>query len=76
MRATLHEDGLVFVGLDVIGDHRTEVNVTSPTGPGFDALDGVKLEANIMDWIEAHAPESRRESGAPDFRAPRAESLR
>lgn len=27
----LREKGLVFVGLDVIGDYVTEINVTSPT---------------------------------------------
>lgn len=54
----LREDGLVFVGLDVIGDYLTEVNVTSPTGvQEINALDGVKLEANMLDWIEAHAPD-------------------
>ena len=29
---TLQEQGLVFVGIDVIGDYITEINVTSPTG--------------------------------------------
>jgi len=29
---TLREKGLYFVGLDVIGDYLTEINVTSPTG--------------------------------------------
>jgi glutathione synthase len=29
--ATLKERGLIFVGLDVIGDYLTEINVTSPT---------------------------------------------
>ena len=28
---TLREKGLIFVGLDVIGDYLTEINVTSPT---------------------------------------------
>ena len=28
----LHEKGLVFVGIDIIGDYLTEINVTSPTG--------------------------------------------
>lgn len=28
----LVKNGLIFVGLDVIGEHLTEVNVTSPTG--------------------------------------------
>jgi len=29
---TLKAEGLFLVGLDVIGDHLTEINVTSPTG--------------------------------------------
>jgi glutathione synthase len=29
---TLKQEGLFLVGLDVIGDHLTEINVTSPTG--------------------------------------------
>ena len=46
--------GLVFVGIDVIGDYLTEINVTSPTGlQEIDRLDGVKLEARIWDAIEA-----------------------
>jgi glutathione synthase len=28
---TLREKGLIFVGLDIIGDYLTEINVTSPT---------------------------------------------
>jgi hypothetical protein len=41
----LRADGLWFVGLDVIGDWLTEVNVTSPTGiQEINALDGVALE--------------------------------
>ena len=30
--ASLREDGLLLIGLDVIGDYLTEINVTSPTG--------------------------------------------
>ena len=53
----LRQDGLVFVGLDVIGDYLTEVNVTSPTGvQEINALDGLKIEANMIDWLERHAP--------------------
>ena len=53
----LRADGLVFVGLDVIGDWLTEVNVTSPTGvQEINTLDHVKLEGRVLDWIEAHAP--------------------
>ena len=42
--------GQVFVGIDVIGDWLTEVNVTSPTGiHEINAFDGVCLEAQIVD---------------------------
>jgi len=46
--------GLIFVGIDVIGDWLTEINVTSPTGlQQIDRFDGVCLEAQIWDRIEA-----------------------
>lgn len=51
---TLREQGLIFVGIDVIGDYLTEINVTSPTGlQEIDRFDGVCLEAQIWDAIEA-----------------------
>jgi glutathione synthase len=51
---TLKEMGLLFVGIDVIGDWLTEINVTSPTGlQEINRFDGAKLEANIWDAIEA-----------------------
>jgi glutathione synthase len=51
---TLAQQGLVFVGVDVIGDYLTEINVTSPTGiQEINRLDGVKLEALVWDAIEA-----------------------
>jgi glutathione synthase len=50
---TLREQGLVFVGIDVIGDFLTEINVTSPTGiQEIDRFDGVRLEAQVWDAIE------------------------
>jgi glutathione synthase len=50
----LREQGLVFVGIDVIGDYLTEINVTSPTGiQEIDRLDGVRLEEGVWDAIEA-----------------------
>jgi glutathione synthase len=50
----LRQQGLVFVGIDVIGDYMTEINVTSPTGiQEIARLDGVDLAANIWDAIEA-----------------------
>jgi glutathione synthase len=50
----LQRDGLLFVGIDVIGDYLTEINVTSPTGlQEINRLDGVKLETRVWDAIEA-----------------------
>ena len=46
---TLHERGLIFVGIDVIGDWLTEINVTSPTGlQEIDRFDGVNLEGEDL----------------------------
>ena len=51
---TLRQQGLVFVGIDVIGDYMTEINVTSPTGiQEIARLDGVDLSRDIWDAIEA-----------------------
>ena len=50
----LREQGLIFVGIDVIGDYLTEINVTSPTGiQEIDRFDGVNLSALVWDAIEA-----------------------
>jgi glutathione synthase len=50
----LRAEGLVFVGIDVIGDYMTEINVTSPTGiQEIARLDGVDLAVDIWDAIEA-----------------------
>ena len=49
----LRERGLVFVGIDVIGDYLTEINVTSPTGiQEIDRFDGTNIAAKIWDAIE------------------------
>ncbi len=51
---TLKERGLIFVGIDVIGDYMTEINVTSPTClQEINHFDGVKLEADIWDAIQS-----------------------
>ncbi|MBV8889589.1 MAG: glutathione synthase [Alphaproteobacteria bacterium] len=51
---TLREQGLIFVGIDVIGDYMTEINVTSPTGiQEIARLDGTDLAPKIWDAIEA-----------------------
>ncbi|MFP6564098.1 MAG: glutathione synthase [Myxococcota bacterium] len=57
MGPVLAREGLFFVGIDVIGGRLTEVNVTSPTGvQEVNALDGVCLEARIIDRAEERAP--------------------
>ncbi len=49
----LRDRGLIFVGIDVIGDFLTEINVTSPTGiQEINRLDGICIEAAIWDAIE------------------------
>jgi len=54
---TLKKQGLIFVGIDVIGDYLTEINVTSPTGlQEVNRFEGSKLEADIWDAIEAKLP--------------------
>tara|TARA_Y100000588_G_scaffold350628_1_gene401874 strand:+ start:167 stop:1087 length:921 start_codon:yes stop_codon:yes gene_type:complete len=49
--------GQIFVGIDVIGDYLTEINVTSPTGlQEVNRFDNVCLEATIWDAIEERKP--------------------
>ncbi|SBS36215.1 Glutathione synthetase [Marinomonas aquimarina] len=51
---TLKEKDLLFVGLDVIGDYLTEVNVTSPTCiRQLDDQFGLNIGMTLMDSIEA-----------------------
>jgi glutathione synthase len=58
----LRQDGLYFVGLDIIGDYLTEVNVTSPTGvQEIDVLNNVRLEANVIDFVERQVEDRRRQ---------------
>ena len=50
----LKEKGQVFVGIDVIGEYLTEINVTSPTGiQELERFDGVNIAGKIWDAIEA-----------------------
>jgi glutathione synthase len=56
----LRQDGLYFVGLDVIGSYLTEVNVTSPTGiQEINALNGVRLESRVVDFVEQRVEKLR-----------------
>jgi glutathione synthase len=49
----LKKRGLFFVGIDVIGDHLTEINVTSPTGiREIDALFDLNIAAVFFDKLE------------------------
>jgi glutathione synthase len=49
----LRAQGIVFAGLDVIGDYLTEVNVTSPTCiRELDKIYGLNISAILMDCIE------------------------
>lgn len=48
----LKRDGLMFVGIDIIGGYLTEVNVTSPTGiREIDRLDHTSLGGKVMHWL-------------------------
>lgn len=50
----LKERGLIFVGIDVIGDYLTEINVTSPTGlQELERFDNVNAAGLIWDAIES-----------------------
>ncbi|MEZ5648707.1 MAG: glutathione synthase [Alphaproteobacteria bacterium] len=58
----LKRQGLIFVGIDVIGGYLTEINVTSPTGiQEINRFDGTSIEARIWDVIEERVTAGRRE---------------
>jgi len=61
----LCEKGLIFVGIDVIGDYLTEINVTSPTGlQEIARFEGANLASMIWNRIEARLVLGRRGAGA------------
>ncbi len=54
----LKEHGVVFAGIDVIGDYLTEINVTSPTGiRELDRAFGLNIAGLLFDAIEARMTE-------------------
>ena len=58
----LKRRGLIFAGIDVIGEYLTEINVTSPTGiQELKRFGGADAASLIWDAIEAR----RRESAKP-----------
>ncbi len=66
MAPRLRADGLVFVGLDFIGERLTEVNVTSPTGiQELSQHRGRDMAEDVIVWVERKAgelPKSRAAS--------------
>lgn len=55
----LREKGLIFVGIDVIGDYLTEINVTSPTCiRELEAQFGLTISADLMDWVASRLSHS------------------
>jgi glutathione synthase len=59
MAPQLRADGLFFVGLDVIGDQLTEVNVTSPTGmQELSRFTGARQSDRVIAWVEQAARKS------------------
>ena len=53
IRDRLRARGLLFVGVDVIGDYLTEINVTSPTGArALKHLSGIDAITALWDVIE------------------------
>ncbi|BCD86035.1 glutathione synthetase [Pseudomonas solani] len=62
---TLRERGLLFVGLDVIGDSLTEINVTSPTCiREIDAAYDTRIGDRLMDVIQTKLAENGRKPQA------------
>ncbi|MDP7154690.1 MAG: glutathione synthase, partial [Gammaproteobacteria bacterium] len=56
----LRERGVLFAGLDVIGDYLTEINVTSPTGiRELFKLAGLDIARQLMDAVETRLGEIR-----------------
>lgn len=52
---TLQRKGLVFVGIDIIGNYLTEINVTSPTGiRELDQLYDLNIAGTLIQHIEQH----------------------
>ncbi len=56
----LREKGQIFVGIDVIGDYLTEINVTSPTGiQELERFDGLNIAEKIWQAIEERVASDR-----------------
>ena len=61
----LRRHGQLFVGIDVIAGHLTEINLTSPTGlREVERLFGLRLEVDLLDRVERQAARRREGVGA------------
>lgn len=57
---SLRDKGLLFVGLDVIGDYLTEINVTSPTCMReIDSAESTRIAESLIECIEVKVVEHR-----------------
>jgi glutathione synthase len=60
LQPIFRERGLFFVGIDIIGDYLTEINVTSPTGiREINHLHHVKVEAIFFDALDQLLPQEK-----------------
>jgi len=63
IKERLIQDGLYFVGVDIIGDKLVEINCLSPGGiPRINRLNNVRLEAKVIDFIEQKVKEMKHKS--------------
>ena len=54
LKKILKKEKLFFVGIDIIGDYLTEINVTSPTGiKQINALNNTSIERLFWDKLES-----------------------
>jgi glutathione synthase len=61
IRHKLIEDGLYFVGVDIIGNKLVEINCVSPGGiPRINRLNHTKLESRVIDFIESKVQERKQ----------------
>ena len=63
LKPELRRLGLMFVGIDVIGDYLIEVNVTSPTClQEMNQLSNEHLEERVISYVEAQVNRLQREA--------------
>jgi glutathione synthase len=66
IKGRLVEDGLFFVGIDIIGDKLVEINCVSPGGiPRVNRLNQTKLETDVIDFIENKVAEMKSKKKFP-----------